>query len=326
MPANVTIRYQYGLVAPTNDAMDAFVNRYLATPTGWGNLDGAPYHIKRMIVNTHMSNSPIYATNLATGFTNGENDIVTLDQSNIVQKQYGSNCTFIGTNKMIIPRAFTSVAGPIYLQRGYSTVMNAVEASGLLAALKRINQQYMFFAESDPNLKVDSSLVYYPPTRNALNGGFATFQISVTATQFGLSNSDLRTLLLNHIGISTPKGMARKEFIQNLAGNYLIVNNQTGEVSGTAPTTIGYKGLMQTTVIPTQISVNADNGKTYDIAHWFNFAATDTLCKNIHIISEISRLAAESRFKPGQGIPLQFYFRQCELYGFCTKYCRTGRL
>ena len=33
----------------------------------------------------------------------------------------------------------------------------------------------------------------------------------------------------------------KKEFIINLAGNYLIVNNETGEVSGTAPINRGYQ-------------------------------------------------------------------------------------
>src|SRR5665647_116200 len=46
-----------------------------------------------------------------------------------------------------------------------------------------------------------------------------------------------------------------------------------------APTTFGYKGLQPVNVIPTQISVNADNGKTFDISNWFSFSATTLYLK-----------------------------------------------
>jgi uncharacterized surface protein with fasciclin (FAS1) repeats len=280
LPSNVTIRYQYGLVGPTNQAMDDFVNEYLAGPGKWGNLDYAPIHIKRIIANTHMSNYPIYPSNLNQGFLNGEQDIVTVDQASIVQKQYGSNCSFIGTNKMIIPRAFKSVAGPVYLQTGYSIAMYAIEQSGLLAALKRENQNFMFFVESDVNLRVDSSLYYYTPRLNPngtlTSGRFSAFVKALgSIQQVNLTTNDLRTLLLNHIGTANPKGVARKEFIQNLAGNYLIVNNQTGAIQGTSATTIGFRGPVQLAVnIPVQISTNSDNGKTFDVVNWFNFNTT----------------------------------------------------
>ena len=273
LPSNVTIRYHYGLVAPTNQAMDDFVNTYLSGSSRWGNLQSTPTHIRKIIANSQMSNYPIYQSSLTTGFLNGEKDMVTVDPSSITEKQYASNCTFIGSNKVIVPRAFTSVTGPIYTQKGYSTVMYAIEASGLLPALKRENQNYMFFVESDVELK-DSSLVYVPPVLATDVPRFYAYQIAGHhATQVGLSTNDLRTLILNHIGVQFPKGLARKEFIPNLAGNYLIVNNQTGEVSGNAPTTFGYLGLTDTTVIPSQISTNADNGKTFDISSWFSFAA-----------------------------------------------------
>jgi hypothetical protein len=46
-------------------------------------------------------------------------------------------------------------------------------------------------------------------------------------------------LLLNHVATEQPKGIAKKEFIPNLAGNYIVVNNETGEIKGTGSTTDG---------------------------------------------------------------------------------------
>jgi len=252
LPGYVTsIRYHHGLVVPTNEAFSEFENEYLVGSNRWGSLEDTPYQIKRIIANTHMSANPVYPTDFMKGFYNGELDLVTLNEENIVHKEYGSNCTFIG-------------------KRGYSKVMYAIERAGLLPALKRENEDYLFYVESDLNTGEDSSLLYRPTT-----GSFSVFLTTPgTFREIMLGTNDLRTLLLNHVGVGIPKGIANKEFVRNLAGNFIVINNETGEVRGTAPTTEGYKGLEQVTVIPTQISTDADNGVTYDITDWFSFSAT----------------------------------------------------
>lgn len=80
-------------------------------------------------------------------------------------------------------------------------------------------------------------------------------------------------LLLNHIASAQPKGLARKEFIPNLAGNFIIVNNETGEVSGTGATTVGYRGTVPAPEFPRVLSTEADNGTTYEIQNWFSFTS-----------------------------------------------------
>ncbi len=275
LPRNVTIRYHHGLMAPTNAAFQSFIDEYIKVPNGWGSFAGTPENIKRIIANTYMSVNTIYPSDFKQGFYNGELDIVKLDESDIIEKKFGSNSTFIGLKKAIVPRAFKSVTGPVYLQRGYSKVMNAIEQSGLLSALKRENVNYMFFVENDANTAQDSSLIYYPLTKR-----FSTFQISPGSFQeYPVSINDLRTLLLNQIAISRPRGDARKEFIPNLAGNIIIVNNVTGEVSGTGKTTIGYRGTVQRPEFPVLLSNTTDNGSTYDVKNWFSFNSPSMFSK-----------------------------------------------
>ena len=268
LPGNVTIRYQHGIVAPTNEAMNQLVSQYLAGGNNWGSLEAAPENIKRIVANSSLSINSVYQTDIKTGFLNGESDIIQVDESSIVQKQYGSNCTFIGVNKPIIPRAFSSVTGPVYIRKGFSKVMYAIEQSGLLSALKRRDANYSFFVESDESTSIDSSFIYDP-----ILARFMAITLYPGSQKTTLTNDDLRTLLLNHIGTDQPKGIARKEFIKNLAGNYLMFDNITKEVKGTAPTTYGYHGTKTVIDIPRQISNNADNGKTYEIDNWFNFGA-----------------------------------------------------
>jgi len=272
LPENVSIRYHHGMLAPTNEAFDQLINDYINVPGGWVTLERSPLNIKRIIANAHMSVNPVYPSDLDRGFYNGENDIVEINIEDFVEKEFGSNCTFIGLSKPIIPNAFSSVTGPVYLQPGFSRCMYAIEQSGLLPALKRNNKNYMLFVESDFNLREDSSLLYNPIEEEFYLYSNQSFGV---ATRYNLNKNNLRTLLLNHVAVDLPKGIARKEFIINLAGNYLSVNNETGEVSGTAVTTDGYQGMQIVPNFPKQIGQGAINGETYEIENWFSFVASN---------------------------------------------------
>lgn len=269
LPENVAIRYHHGLMVPTDEAFDQLINDYIDIPNGWRDLESAPLHLKRIIANAHLSVNPVYPTDMSMGFYNGEKDFITINEDEIVQKEYGSNCTFIGLNKPIVPRVFSSVTGPVYLQKGYSVTMNAIEASGLLAALKRQNKEYMLFFEDNLSLSQDSSLVYNP-----IKEEFSLFQIEGSVfTEYDLNQKDLRNLILNHVATKQATGIPRKEFLPTLGGSYIIVNNETGEVSGTAPTTAGYNGAETAANYPRIINSNADNGTAYLIDNWFTFSA-----------------------------------------------------
>jgi len=270
LSGSVTIRYHHGIVAPTNEALDQLVSQYLSGGNNWGSLEAAPENIKRIIANSSLSINPVYLTDVQKGFLNGEADIIKIDESSIVQKQYGSNCTFIGVNKPIVPRAFSSVTGPVYTRKNFSKVMFAIEKCGLLSALKRKDANYSFYVESDQNSSVDSSFIYDPVSER-----FTALTMAPSIRQTTFSNEDLRTLFLNHIGTSQPKGIARKEFIKTLGGNYLTIDNQTKEIKGTASSTYGYRGVKEVSVIPRKISINSDNGSTYEIDNWLAFGSND---------------------------------------------------
>lgn len=268
--SNASIRYHHGIVAPTDAALKQLESQYLAGGNNWGSIEAAPENIKRIIANSSLSINPVYPSDFQKGFLNGEMDLVQVDESSIVQKEYGSNCTFIGVNKPIVPRAFSSVTGPVYTRKGYAKVMMAIEKAGLLPALKRKGANYSFFVESDMETSLDSSFFY-----DSYFEQFYAATMYPAIKAYPLSIDDLRILLLNHIGVDQPKGIAKIEFIKNLAGNYITFNNVTKEVRGTAPSTFGYQGAKTVTVIPTKISTNSDNGVTYNINSWLSFSVND---------------------------------------------------
>jgi uncharacterized surface protein with fasciclin (FAS1) repeats len=283
---DAAVRYQNGLIAPDNDALGAFESKYLVGQNKWGGLNKIPPFIRAIIVNSHMCNSPIYPTSFKNGFLNEEQDLVKLDEPSIIQKQFGSNASFIGVNNAIVPRAFKSVAAPIFLDTRFLFSLIAIDGTGLLSALKKPDIDYSFFIESDDSCRSDSSLVFR-------NRQFMTYQRIAGATKkpdpIFLTIEDVRTLFMNHIGTETPKGTAKREFIRTLGGNYIVVDNVTKIVSGTAPTTVGYNGSKTVDIVPSQINMETDNGKTYEISHWFNFTATS-------IYSKIASSASLSSF------------------------------
>ncbi|MCF8226838.1 MAG: fasciclin domain-containing protein [Bacteroidales bacterium] len=276
LPGNVTTRYHHGMLAPTNTALTTLENQYMPGGLFWDGISNAPKNVKRIIVNSHLSMNAVYETDLQKGFYNGEDDLVTIEDVSYddLHKEFGSNASFIGLESPIVPRAFSSVTGPIYLRRGYLKVMYAIEQSGLLSALKRvrpIDQQYQLFVEADQFSSQDSSFLY-----DAVTESFFCFQISGSSAQrFNFTKNDLRTLLLNHIATREPNGLATREYIPNLAGNYLIFNKETGEVRGTGRTTEGYNGSQYVEIIPENIDQGkANNGSTWGILDWFSFNAT----------------------------------------------------
>ena len=107
--------------------------------------------------------------------------------------------------------------------------------------LNASDQDYIFFVENDVSLRIDSALMYNTATER-----FAIYQTyEGGATLMSSRTTDLRNMLMNQIGLRTPTGIPRKEFIETLGGNYIVVNNVTNVVSGSARSTFGYMNAEQ---------------------------------------------------------------------------------
>ena len=263
-----TVRYNNAMLAPSNDALQKLYDNVLTTTSGyshWKSVSDVPEDVMLMIVNAHLANSSIYESSLSFGFENGVDDLITIDQSTVIDKFVGSNCTFLGLNEAIVPRAFTSVAGPVYLRPGYSVMRQAVNYTNILFELKKEDKAFSFYIIPDETLDRDS-LLFVSTTGTS----FAAFNRS-SLSMSSLSKTDLTNLLLNHVGIGVPKGIARKEFIENLAGNFIVVNNEDQTITGGSDCKFGYLGDSTITVIPLELVEGADNGKTYEIETWLSF-------------------------------------------------------
>lgn len=268
--SNYTVRYQNGVLAPTDLAFQRLMDEVVTNASGyphWPDYESVPIEVKRIIVNAHLSEKPVYRSNIEQGFRNGADDIITVNESNIVHRFYGSNCSFLGLEEAIVPRAFSSITGPVYLRPGYSTLQYAMEYSKTLPALKEEGVEYAFFIQSDALFAEDSSLMINWIDRERNIYRFRSWDQSGQSF-VNVGRNQLTKAILNQVGTKLPRGSANKEFIENLAGNFLVINNLDNTVSGGLPNTWGYNGDSAIHYQPVQLEEDTDNGKTYDVRGW----------------------------------------------------------
>lgn len=275
-----SIRYHYGVLAPTDAAMKWLIDNILTDESGyphWPNYTLVPEKLKEIIANAHMSNDPVYLSDIRNGFVNGEEDSVYIDESFIVDRAYGSNSTFMGIDKPIIPRAFSSVTGPVYLRPGYNYMMNAMEYARVLPAIKRIGADYSFFIVDDEQLMIDSSLVAEPDPQ--FRNRYTVYSYDKTykpARRTNRSRYEMVQTIFNQVAEGRFSKVARKEFIKTLAGNYICYNSVDDIVTGGVPTNQGWNGDSTENyyLVPIQLEEPTDNGETYNVQGFFDFPRT----------------------------------------------------
>ncbi len=311
---NYTVRYQNGLLVPTDQALDHLINMVITSNSGyphWPAWEVVPNEVKRIILNTHMSENPIYLTDIQEGFVNGSNDRVTVDESVIIERYYGSNASILLLDEALVSRAFTSITGPIYLRPGYSTLLYALEYSKTLPALKRAGKEYVLFVPSDQTLQLDSSLLLVWINRDRNQYSFKALNRNGNSI-LEVSRNQLSQRILNQVGSSLPKGIARREFIENLAGNFLVFDNENQVVTGGRKNVWGYQGDSAIDLKPLLFEEPSDNGFTYKFEGWFNTPIV-TIYSMISQYSAFMKLITKAQLNDPQFYRFNF-LNEGELY------------
>lgn len=272
-----TIREQNTVLAPTNSALQQLYDDYVTINSGyphWPTIGDVPEEILRIIANSHMSDETVYKTDIFEGFFNGESDRVILDPSDIIEKEYGSNGIFLGISKPIVPRAFKSVTGPVYLRPGYSSFMYALELTGILPALKREDKEYSLIILSDNQLVEDSSLLIDWVDRDLNRYRFNVYDRSDQRMK-RIRTEELTRKILNQVVVGTPTGIANKEFLETMGGNFVVFDNENNTIFGGIPSEYGYNSDSIITTEYTFLEEPVDNGQTISANSWMRNGAVD---------------------------------------------------
>jgi len=269
-----TVEKHNGLLAPTNEAIAHFFNDYLKY---WGSSwSSVPKNILRLFVNTHIAAEAIYQKDINSGFLNALGDVVSKNEIEIEQASYGSNGTFIGLSKAIVPKYFSSVSAPLFLNPKYSSFLGAYSSSKILSSLKNSNENYSFFIINNESLARDSSLF----VSELPNGGFVISAYDQSTEMLvDLLGPDYKSIfirrLYGQIGIQPILRTAKREFIETIDGRHIVIQNDT--VSGGVSSEFGFnsgKGI--TTVFSKINGFTILNGNAYECNSWLKYPTRST--------------------------------------------------
>lgn len=271
---NQTLVSHNGLYAPEDKTFSQFIDGILTIKSGfphWTNHKSLPPDIVKLIVPPNFKSSPLYPSTTIFNDIFRKSNRYHQDQENIIRKEFGSNCTFIGFEKYIPDRVFTSVTGPVFCRPGYSIFRRAMIYSGTYDAIANYSGNLYFFAIPDYALMADSSLVLNwidqeEDRYNFLVANRLTHQVE----QVG--SSTLKNWILNQVGTSISYGSDGKEIIRTLGGNTITWDHSLNTIQGPYPSTIGYKSNVTATNTPSPLEEPTDSGKTFLVSHWFKFS------------------------------------------------------
>lgn len=273
--ARYTLEYHRGIIVPNNNAVQSFVNAELVGPGKWNDYDDIPLAIKGLLLNTHMSQEPIYQKDVVSGFYNALGDRITLDPTTITDKVYGSNVTYIATDKMIKPVDFESISYPLYTSPLYETFLSLYANVKLLSLLKSDRLKYSFFIIDDASIGVapgDESLIQ--EWTSASKRRFTLMTLDPTdGLPIDLEYNDYEKMAYGQVGVQEIKGVASKEYVETLDGRHIILDHTTNTMTGGKPSVFGYNGSVVVDATFTLID-DYKNGSSYLSNAWLQFTST----------------------------------------------------
>lgn len=262
-----TLESHNGVLAPSDIAMEDFFNEYLS---GYGSWNGVPEFIRQLFLEAHLVENPIYPKDIRDGFYNGNNDIVLEEDLSINEVEFASNGTFIGLDKTVVPKFFTSVSAPLILGNQYSSFFYSYVATGLIYTLKDPDTEYSLFIEDDQSIADDSTIFLSIEDRGVSIKGYDMAEDKLVPMMGREYRDIFKRRLYGHIGIQPLLGLAKREFIETIDGRHIVVQNDT--VSGGVPSEFGFNSGRDTTVVFTEITnFSMTNGKAYQCDGWLKF-------------------------------------------------------
>ncbi|MBW4888979.1 fasciclin domain-containing protein [Mucilaginibacter sp. HMF5004] len=245
----------YTLFAPTNAQLDAYINTVLLEH--YPSFDKLPANIIQDFLNAHMFQTAVWPSKFAST-SNMQGEPARFDAAkDVVDKYFGSNGIFYGTNKVQQANVFTTVFGRAYLDPAYSLMTTALN----------MNLRYVV---SNPSFKFTLFMVPDVAFRalgydySSASGAFTyTAPGGASATVIGGTANTNMLRLVSMLVANTPTGQLNDLSGQGIfetgsgdgtGGEYLRYNANTIFAAGNAD-------IGQTLRITS--SVTASNGKAY---------------------------------------------------------------
>lgn len=269
---NETLIRHNGLVAPVDEAFREFVDGVLTANSGfphWGDAQSLPDDVVEIIMDRHFDFSPMYPSNKFYKRIFRWNNGFRQKEEDIIRKNFGSNCTFIGLSSYNPDQVFTSVTGPVFCRPAYSVFRKALLYTGTYDDIAYHDGELYFFALSNGTMAQDSSLIINWIDRDADVYNFLRLNTRTEKLEV-IGRNTLKNIILNQVGVQVPNGDPNKRSFQTLGGEYITWDLSKNTVWGDLPCRIWNTGEI-VDCIPVPFGEPTDNGKAYSVKYWFSF-------------------------------------------------------
>jgi uncharacterized surface protein with fasciclin (FAS1) repeats len=240
----------YTVFAPTNDAMQAYIDNTLVP--SFGSIDSIPMLTMQLILQSHITNRLELKSKFTKKFFNFYGDVSVVDAANITPVYMASNMMIYETKKLMLANAFTCVPGKLFLDKKYSTFAQIINNSNSIVPLSGENEVTLFAATNDELLAENI---------RALNVA-GTVNIQVYNTQDGqwktILSDDLLAFAQDHIYLGNIGDLKGEGYVEMLSHNYVHYSNNTLNAGLN-----DFNGSKATIVEP----ISAKNGTLYTLDH-----------------------------------------------------------
>ena len=213
---------------PTKAAFTNYVNTKLL-PNFKNHIDSVPRHTLQMLYQSHITNTMDWPSKIDKKLAvNILGDVISVSRNDIASTKMASNGLFYRLKKVIEPKAFVSITGPLFFGQKYWYFAEMMILTGLLPSFTSDDVDYTLFAPTNEAFNKRGIFWFDMPPIATGKPGF--YKTSGT-TYASMSVSELSSIVGNHIVLNSalPTGMP-DGFYPAQNTSYIVAEN--GKVYG----------------------------------------------------------------------------------------------
>jgi uncharacterized surface protein with fasciclin (FAS1) repeats len=136
---------------PTDDMLQAYLDQTVYKY--YNNIDSVPRTTLFYILQTQLSGSLVLRSKLANGYFNAFGDPTDLKPEDLLWGYMCSNGCVYQANKILEPNVFTTVAGTLFFDKDYSTLLAVLNQANMLTAISNPDSDVTLFATTNDELE-----------------------------------------------------------------------------------------------------------------------------------------------------------------------------
>lgn len=136
---------------PPNDVLQNYLNNTVLKY--YDSLDSVPKVTLQYILQTQLSARMVVMSALEKGYFNAFGDAMNIPKSDIASGYMCSNGVVYESKKVLEPNVFTCVPGLLFIDKNYSTLLYALNATNMLTSLSNPDSHVTLFASTNEALE-----------------------------------------------------------------------------------------------------------------------------------------------------------------------------